>query len=369
MHDANGVGMRAKFVWSVPAATLVVASGLCLGVAAAPPASSPSIAKSAKPAKSAGTTAENPKVDPAAMVVLTGAHNYLSALTAFRVHAITTYDEIVGGDYKLQKTEAVSMTMHRPDQIRADVMGDERAQVIVDDGKKLTIYSKPENMFVSMGALPTARETVALATARYGVHFPLMDLISFANAESTSQQVIAARDVGASPCEQMVCEQIAFRGPSVDWQLWIQRGNQPLVRKMVVTTHDQPTQPQFTATLDWDISGDIGPEDFAFDVPSGATEMALPSGAANAFPGVHVPVTRTVDVDPKSARRFDAWGRPLGREAPMKNPPLGTIVAALPSGCTKVPSGGAVYQRCGDTYYHPIYYGTGVRWVTVLAPK
>jgi len=43
-------------------------------------------------------------------------------------------------------------------------------------------------------------------------------------------------------------------------------------------------------------------------------------------------------------------------------------VATLPTGCTAVNMGGTVYQRCGSTYYEPVYQGSAVSYEVVQAP-
>lgn len=44
--------------------------------------------------------------------------------------------------------------------------------------------------------------------------------------------------------------------------------------------------------------------------------------------------------------------------------PLGTVVTALPSGCSQVTSGGVQYYRCGADYYRTAFQGTNLVYVT-----
>jgi hypothetical protein len=225
--------------------------------------------------KQAEPPAEPPPVDPDAKALFERAREYLGSLTTFRVHAETTRDTVVGDKYKLQKAEVVDLTVSRPSQMRVDIKGDERDQLIVDDGKTLWIYSRPEKYYASMSALPTLQQTIDVAAARYGVSVPLIDMIFMASGEDFTKNVTRARDIGPSLCGSRSCEHLAFRG-KVDWQVWIDKGEKPLLLKIVITTRDQPTQPQFSAVLSWDTSPKIDDATFAFTPPEGATQMALP---------------------------------------------------------------------------------------------
>jgi hypothetical protein len=44
--------------------------------------------------------------------------------------------------------------------------------------------------------------------------------------------------------------------------------------------------------------------------------------------------------------------------------PLGTVVNALPSGCTTTPVGGVEYYHCGSNYYRAAFQGTQLVYVT-----
>jgi hypothetical protein len=52
---------------------------------------------------------------------------------------------------------------------------------------------------------------------------------------------------------------------------------------------------------------------------------------------------------------------PLPPPAPL---PIGTVVAALPAGCTATPVGGVEYYYCGSNYYRAAFQGTQVVYVT-----
>ena len=44
--------------------------------------------------------------------------------------------------------------------------------------------------------------------------------------------------------------------------------------------------------------------------------------------------------------------------------PLGTVVPALPAGCTQVVQGGVQYSKCGANYYRAVFQGNNLVYVT-----
>ena len=45
------------------------------------------------------------------------------------------------------------------------------------------------------------------------------------------------------------CHHVAFRQDDVDWQVWVDAGDVPLLRKLVITYKNEAGAPQYTARL------------------------------------------------------------------------------------------------------------------------
>jgi len=71
------------------------------------------------------------------------------------------------------------------------------------------------------------------------------------------------------------CQHYAFRQEGADWQVWIQKGDFPLPRKLVITTTDDPARPQHTAVYLWNLAPSVNDAAFTFTPPSGARKIVL----------------------------------------------------------------------------------------------
>jgi glycosyltransferase involved in cell wall biosynthesis len=80
--------------------------------------------------------------------------------------------------------------------------------------------------------------------------------------------------VGNAVIEGVLCDHLAFRAPHVDLQVWVERGAQPLPRKLVITTRDLPNAPQFAVTVTkWNLKPAFTAQTFSFKPPAGATKL------------------------------------------------------------------------------------------------
>jgi len=48
---------------------------------------------------------------------------------------------------------------------------------------------------------------------------------------------------------------------------------------------------------------------------------------------------------------------------------IGSVVYALPTGCSTVVVDGIGYQQCDNAWYQPRYVGTTVQYIVVDAPR
>jgi hypothetical protein len=211
--------------------------------------------------------------DPRAMTALRHMNDYLKTLKNFRINSEVSKDEIVDTNMKVQKNASNEVSVQLPDRFFAHVAGDEQDLDFIYDGSTLTLYDKKDKYYATAPAPPTVARTLDAVRARYGIVFPLADFISMAANQDLLQNVKDAGYIGVSRIDGVECEHIAVRQQDVDWQVWIEKGNTPLPRKIVITTKKQPTQPQYIASLQWKIDPGFESNLFTFTAPEDAVRI------------------------------------------------------------------------------------------------
>ncbi len=82
------------------------------------------------------------------------------------------------------------------------------------------------------------------------------------------------------------CHHLTFEQATIDWQLWIDAGKDPLPRKLVITYKTEDEVPQYTATIrKWNLEPRLPDALFVFTPPDGAARVEVagirrPGGAA-----------------------------------------------------------------------------------------
>ena len=81
--------------------------------------------------------------------------------------------------------------------------------------------------------------------------------------------------IGPSEIGGVTCGHYAFRQDGLDWQVWIQMGDYPLPRKLVLTTMTDEARPQYVATFTWNLAPSFNDAAFTFVPPKGAGRVVL----------------------------------------------------------------------------------------------
>jgi hypothetical protein len=219
--------------------------------------------------------------DPKAIEALDVMGAHLRTLLTFSVRSETTKDEVLASGQKIQFAGTVEMQVRAPDRLRADVSSDRKQRQFYYDGKTVTVYAPRMKYYATAEAPPTLREMLAALNADYGIDMPLVDLFLWGTDQADSRDIKSAIHVGMARIDGVDCDHYAYRQEGVDWQVWIERGNSPLPRKLLITTLVDPSQPQYTAELKWNLSNRYADKAFVFVPPKDAEKiMLLPLSAA-----------------------------------------------------------------------------------------
>jgi hypothetical protein len=244
--------MRIHFFAVTAATSLALAVGVSSGAA------------QAKPAK--------PAIDPEAMEALKKMGAFLREQQKFSVRANMTTDDLLASGQKVQFEGTAELMVRRPDRLRANISGDRRDEHLFYDGKTFTIFGGRAGYYASFDAPPTLAELKGVLEKR-GVDLPLADLFYWGSDQDKSGEITAATTIGTSNIEGTACNHYAFHQKDVDWELWVEQGQQPLPRKVVITTTSEKTRPQHSMVLTWDLSPRLGDDLFVFTPPPQAHQI------------------------------------------------------------------------------------------------
>jgi hypothetical protein len=202
---------------------------------------------------------------PEAKKLLMAMSKYLAAQSAISFGYDATLEVVTHDDQKLGLASSGTVTLNRPDKIRATRSGGFADIEMLFDGKTLTLLGKTVNAYMQVDAPGTLDNLVDQLRDKYNRPLPAADLLMSNVSDELMLDVEDSKDLGSGVIDGVECDFVAFRKKEVDLQIWIAQGDRPYPCRYVVTSRLVPDGPQYTIQVrDWRSGDDVAKDDFAF---------------------------------------------------------------------------------------------------------
>jgi hypothetical protein len=227
------------------------------------------------PDSAVAQAADTAAVDTAASAALARMSAYLRTLKAFQVVANVTTDEVLVDGQRIQLASRVDMVAQAPNKVFAEVSSDRKQRSLFYDGTTFSVWARRSNYYASVPAPATTAELINVLEEKYGFDLPLVDLFRWGKSTDDVRRLTSAMDLGPSQVEGVTCQHYAFRQEGLDWQIWIQQGDYPLPRKLVLTTLTDEARPQAAMVYTWNLAPSYNDATFVFNAPADAKRIVL----------------------------------------------------------------------------------------------
>jgi hypothetical protein len=245
------------------ALSCVALLALSNGVQAAAPCASPAAAKESKN-----------KIDQQADAKLKEMSTYLAGLKTFRVDTTAVDEVVLPSGEKIERVASSRIAVRRPNGLRSDRTGPRGDVELRYDGKQISVYGKKSGFYATAPAPGTLDETIDLARAKFGLDAPGADLLMSDPYKVLTEGATSGKYLGLETIDGTPCHHLAFRGKSVDFQIWIQDGDKPLPRRFVIVSKHERGEPQFSVAMSgWQPDASLSDALFVFQPPPGAKRI------------------------------------------------------------------------------------------------
>lgn len=120
----------------------------------------------------------------------------------------------------------------------------------------------------------TIDETLKFLMDKSGIHFPSSDVLFSDPYAVMGKDVNSAFVVGPSRVDGFQCDHLAFIGPGLNWEIWIDSGKTALPRRLAVTYKEVTNFPWFLLEFsDWNLKPKLASGTFAFKKPANARQI------------------------------------------------------------------------------------------------
>ncbi len=229
---------------------------------------------------------ENKTLDTAAngtaevLKALDGMSRYLRSLDKFTIEADATYDEVLENGQKIQLSRSVHIKADMPSALWAKASSRYSNQEFFYNGKTFTISTPELGYYASFATSETVGKVIVAARDKYDIEMPLSDLFLWGSQHDTDRDVNEAFIVGVDTIQGTDCIQYAISGAEIDWQIWIPTGKTPLPLKMVITSREQTSQPQYSVVMHWNTAPTLQEDIFTFTPAEGAQKINFQTAMA-----------------------------------------------------------------------------------------
>jgi hypothetical protein len=199
--------------------------------------------------------------------------DYLAAQKAISLEYDSNLEIVTKEQQKLGLASSGTVTLNRPDKIRAKRTGGFVSVELVFDGKTVTLLGKTANLYAQAEVAGTIDHLVDTLRDEYHRPLPAADLL-MANAYDELMPLVKdAKDLGSGVIRGVECDHLAFRTEEVDWQIWIAQGERPYPCRYVITSKTAGG-PQYTIDVrTWKTGTEVASDDFKAEIPAGAKKL------------------------------------------------------------------------------------------------
>jgi hypothetical protein len=206
--------------------------------------------------------------------ILKAMSDYVSSQQTISLTFNSDVEVITPEIQKVQFASSGKMLLQRPGKLRANRVGGYTDVEIVSDGKTVTILGKNINAYAQSEVAGSVDKLVDVLRDQYSLEFPGADLLVSNPYEVLMADVLESKHIGQGVIDGIECEHLAFRNQDTDWQLWVEAGEHPIPRKLVITSKATAAAPQYSLLIkDWKTDAGMGTDTFALQLPSDAKKV------------------------------------------------------------------------------------------------
>jgi hypothetical protein len=223
----------------------------------------------------AGADPATPAAPTGAKAILKSASDWLGTQKSIELSFDSDIEIITPELEKIQFTNSGTMVLVRPDKFRAHRFGGYADVELFFDGKTASVLGKNLNAYAQLDLPGDVDQMIAAMRAGHGVAMPAGDFLMSRSYDVLVAGVREAKHMGPGVIDGVACEHLAFRNGETDWQVWVEKGARPMLRKIVITSKTVAAAPQYTVRIKtWKTDVTPAAGTFTFVPPAGAKKLA-----------------------------------------------------------------------------------------------
>jgi hypothetical protein len=171
---------------------------------------------------------------------------FLAAQPSLSFDVDSNFEIVTTDGQKLSIASSGSVMMQRPDKIHVLRRSGFAEVEMTFDGKMLSVLNRTDSIGAQIELPGSIEQLIDTLRDDYRRPLPAADLLVADPGSVLLAEVTGGMDLGSGVIRGQECDHLAFRGPEVDWQIWIAQGAKPYPCRFVITTKTVAGEPQYT---------------------------------------------------------------------------------------------------------------------------
>jgi hypothetical protein len=216
-------------------------------------------------------------VEDEAVGALKEMSTFLTSANTMQIVSNGSLDVVTNDGQRIQLDGTTTYKVRKPAGFVIDYRSDVKSRRFIYDGKNFTVYSPQLGFYSTVAAPATNKEVLKTIYDKFGIALPLEDLFRWADGSGDDRikALRSAYNVGPATIDGVETDHYAFREADTDWEVWIQKGDQPFPKKLVIVDRNDPAKPTFIARLSWTLNPAFTDSDFAFVPDANAKKIQM----------------------------------------------------------------------------------------------
>lgn len=211
---------------------------------------------------------------PVASAVLMDAYRYLGSLDYFSFDAITTNDDIYRDLMRQEFTHRVHVDLQRPDKLQVHVTGDIKNRSIYLFNDIFNVIDHDLDFYGELTVPKTIDSALDHLFEQYDIKSPLANLL-YTDLDKRVVPKKKGHYFGTAKVDGKICHYLGFVNDQREFQVWIEKGHTPLIRKFSIIDKSGKFDLRSTTLLRWDIKPYFKRKHFLFKTPKDAEKISV----------------------------------------------------------------------------------------------
>lgn len=226
---------------------------------------------------SSGHAAE-PALNSQADALLRKMSVFMAGLKAFTVEVHNTSEVVDTDGQKLNFGAHGEVSVMRPNMLKARRIDADGDTYLYYNGTSLTVFPQYANVYAVAELPGDFDEAMDFLRDSIQIDLPGADLLYTDIYAGMTWNLTSSSYQGLESIAGKRAHHLAFRTPEVDFQIWIQDGDQPLPLRYLITSKWVTAAPEFGVSMsNWNLKPRLNAKMFDFKVPAGAQKVEFVS--------------------------------------------------------------------------------------------